>query len=181
MYVFWWKKGHVHCESYLPVDAVLNMGGWATPKWFARQTSIAKPLSISNATSQTEKHFRTCSFWFSSCRALTRSWWELGWHVPEILSHRSDAKKSIRKPRASEAALMVIDQFLNTLWMCLIFRIAKVQGSFHLMANKNASGGLVSLPSHGPRSVERIGWVHSFAEFLKDVFHHWKFVLAKSS
>lgn len=47
MYVFWWKKGHVHCESYLPVDAVLNMGGWATPKWFARQTSIAKPLSIS--------------------------------------------------------------------------------------------------------------------------------------
>ena len=77
--------------------------------------------------------------------------------MPEILSHRSDAKKSNRKPRASEAALMVIDQNLNTLWMCLIFRIAKVQGSFHLMANKNASGGLVSLPSHGPRSVERIG------------------------
>ena len=38
-----WNK----CMLFDAVYAVPNMGGWATPKWFARQTSIAKPLSIS--------------------------------------------------------------------------------------------------------------------------------------
>ena len=103
------------------------------PNMICRQTSIAKPLSISKCN-LVEKHFRTCSFWFSSCRAFTRSWWQWDGMAPTSHhhSHHFNAKNQTASPRAPEAAFMVIDQNLNTQWMCLIFRIAKVEGSFHL-------------------------------------------------